>query len=71
MNIPNVAPDIEMSTKVIYSFKLEFHQGAGEIVDYSKTLTSPPGTPMIRWYLQHGFRLTAVCVLLLVATLLI
>ena len=32
-----------MRTKVTYSFKSEFHQGAGEVVDDSKTLTSPPG----------------------------
>ena len=31
-----------MRTQVIYSFKSEIHRGAGEIVDYSKTLTSPP-----------------------------
>ena len=34
---------IEMRTKVVYSFKAEIHRGAGEIVDYSKTLSSPPG----------------------------
>ena len=39
----NTAPNIEMKTKVIYSFKSEIYGGAGEIVDYSKTLTSPPG----------------------------
>ena len=39
----NITPHIEMRTKVIYSFKVEIHRGAGEIVDYSKTLTSPPG----------------------------
>ena len=43
MIMANITPHIEMRTKVIYSFKAEFHRGAGEIVDYSKTLTSPPG----------------------------
>ena len=38
-----IIPHIEMRTKVIYSFKSEIHRGAGEIVDYSKTLTLPPG----------------------------
>ena len=38
----NITPHIEMRVKVIYSFKAEIHRGAGEIVDYSKTLTSPP-----------------------------
>ena len=32
-----------MWTKIIYLFKSEIHQGAGEIVPYYKTLTSPPG----------------------------
>ena len=40
----NITPHIEMRTKLIYSFKSEIHQGAGEVVDYSKTLlTLPPG----------------------------
>ena len=39
----NITPHTEMRVKVIYSFKAEIHRGAGEIVDYSKTLTSPPG----------------------------
>ena len=39
-----IIPHIEMRTKVIYSFKSEIHRGAGEIVDYSKTLTLPPLT---------------------------
>ena len=43
MIITNITPHIEIKTKVIYSFKSEIHRGAGEIVDYSKTLTSPPG----------------------------
>ena len=36
-------PDIEMRTKVVYSFEAEIHRGAGKIVDYSKVLSSPPG----------------------------
>ena len=43
MIMTNITPHIEMRTKVIYSFKSEIHRDAGEIVDYSKTLTSPPG----------------------------
>ena len=43
MIMNNITPHTEMRVKVIYSFKAEIHQGAGEIVDYSKTLTSPPG----------------------------
>ena len=43
MIMTNITPHIEMRTKVIYSFKSEIHRNAGEIVDYSKTLTSPPG----------------------------
>ena len=43
MIMDNITPHIEMRTKLIYSFKSEIHQGAGEVVDYSKTLTSPPG----------------------------
>ena len=43
MIIYNITPHTEMRTKVIYSFKSEIHRGAGEIVDYSKTLTSSPG----------------------------
>ena len=43
MIMANITPYIDMRTKVIYSFKSEIHRGAGEIVDYSKTLTSPPG----------------------------
>ena len=38
MIMANISPHVEMRTKVIYSFK-----GAGEIKDYNKTLTSPPG----------------------------
>ena len=39
----SITPRIQMRTKVIYSFKSEIHWGADEIVDYSRTLTSPPG----------------------------
>ena len=42
MIMANITPYINMRTKIIYSFKSEIHRGAGEIVDYSKTLTSPP-----------------------------
>ena len=38
-----ITQHIEMRTKVVYAFKAEIHRGAGEIVDYSKTLSSPPG----------------------------
>ena len=38
-----VTQHIEMRTKVVYSFQAEIHKGAGEIVDYSKILSSPPG----------------------------
>ena len=37
-----ITQHIEMRTKVVYSFKAEIHRGAGEIVDYSKVLSSPP-----------------------------
>ena len=43
MIMANITPHIEMRTKVIYSFKSEIHRGAGDIVPYHKTLTSPPG----------------------------
>ena len=43
MIMANITLHIEIRTKVIYSFKSEIHWDAGEIVDYSKTLTSPPG----------------------------
>ena len=43
MIMDNITPHIEMRVKVIYSFNAEMHRGSGEIVDYSKTLTSPPG----------------------------
>ena len=38
----NITPNTEMRTKVIYSFKSEIYRGGGEIMDYSKTLISPP-----------------------------
>ena len=38
-----IAPDIEMRTKVIYSFKSQINTGRGEIMDYNKNLTSPTG----------------------------
>ena len=38
-----ITQHIEMRTKVVYSFEPEIHRGAGEIVDYSKVLSSPPG----------------------------
>ena len=34
MIMANITPHIEMRAKVIYSFKSEIHQGAGEIVPY-------------------------------------
>ena len=43
MIMANITPNIEIGAKVIYSFKSEIHQGAGEIVPYHETLTSPPG----------------------------
>ena len=43
MIMENITPHIEMRVKVIYSFKADIHRGAGELVDYSKTLTSLPG----------------------------
>ena len=43
MIMANITPHIEMQTNVVYSFKSEIHRGAGEIVPYYKTLTSPPG----------------------------
>ena len=42
MIMANITPRIEMRAKVNYSFKSEIHRGAGEIVPYCKTLTSPP-----------------------------
>ena len=38
-----ITQHIEMRTKVVYSFKVEIHRRAGEIVDYSKTLSLPQG----------------------------
>ena len=42
MAMANITPHTEMRAKVIYSFKSEIYRGAGEILDYSKTLTSLP-----------------------------
>ena len=39
----HITPQMEIKTKLIYSFKSEVHCGAAKIVDYSKKLTSPPG----------------------------
>lgn len=39
----NIILHIEIKTNLIYSFKSEIQRGAGEIVHYSKALTSPPG----------------------------
>lgn len=38
-----ITPHIEMRTKVVYSFEADIYRGAGEIVDYKKTLNGPPG----------------------------
>ena len=38
-----ITQHIEMRTKVVYSLEADIHRGAGEIVDYSKVLSSPPG----------------------------
>ena len=43
MIMVNITSHNELMTKVIYSFKSEIHRGAGKIVRYHKTLTSPPG----------------------------
>ena len=49
LNTPNTKMIMDIITshteriKVIDLFKAESHRGAGEIVDYSKTLTLPPG----------------------------
>ena len=43
MIMDNITPHTEMRTKVIFSFKAEIHEGAGEIKPYSKTLDLPPG----------------------------
>ena len=34
-----ITPSVEMRTKVVYSFECEIHRGAGDIVDYHKTLS--------------------------------
>ena len=43
MIMASITLHIEMRRKVIYSLKSEIHRGAGKIVLYHKTLTSPPG----------------------------
>ena len=43
MIMVNITTGIEMRKKVVYSFKSEIYRGTSEIVDYSKTLTSPRG----------------------------
>ena len=43
MIMDNITPQTEMRTKVIYSFNSEIYWDAGEIVDYGKKLSSPPG----------------------------
>ena len=43
MIMANMTPHIEMRVKVIYSFKSEIHPGGGEIMNYNKILTLPPG----------------------------
>ena len=43
MIMAKISLHIEMWTKVIYSFKSGIHRGAGEVVPYYKTVTSPPG----------------------------
>ena len=43
MIMANIKPHIEMKAKVVYSFKSDIHRGGGEIMDYNKTLISPPG----------------------------
>ena len=52
-----ISQHIEMRTKVVYSFKAEINRGAGEIVDYSKVLSSPPGMftslQEIRMYIEE------------------
>ena len=40
----NITPIIEMRTKVIQSFSCLIYRGQGEIIEYSKTFKTPPGT---------------------------
>ena len=42
MIMANITSQIEIKSKLIYSFKSEVHCGAAKIVDYNKKLTSPP-----------------------------
>ena len=39
-----ITPIIEMRTKVIHAFSCVIYRGQGEIIEYSKTFKSPPGT---------------------------
>ena len=43
MIMASITPHIEMTVKVIYSFKSVIYRGGGKIQPYSKTLDSPPG----------------------------
>ena len=61
MIMENITPHIEMRVKVIYSFKAEIHQGAGEIMDYSKPLTSPPGMFTSLEKIQDRFFISISC----------
>ena len=56
MIMDNITPHIEMRTKVIYSFKAEIHRGTGEIMNYSKPLTSPPGMFTVWRRFKHILR---------------
>ena len=35
-----ITPDINMRTKIVYSFKCEIHRGGGDVVDYAKVKSS-------------------------------
>ena len=39
-----ITPIIETRTKVIHAFSCVIYRGQGEIIEYSKTFKSPPGT---------------------------
>ena len=43
MIMANITPQIEMWSKVIYSFKSEIYQGGSVVKGYHKTLNLPPG----------------------------
>ena len=55
--LDKITQHIGMRTKMVYSFEAEIHRGAGEIVDYSKVLSLPPGMSMslqeIREYIEE------------------